>query len=126
MIQGHVIDEVILQERAEHLRIAAVRVDFDEVAEVFNLGAQFKDVRYQRGLPAGEHNSVQKRAAFLEESYLIHHPSVLGESEVGVVAIGTTQVAAVVPENAGGLLWIIQEGKRRNIRRVDDMRHGTG
>lgn len=107
VVQSDVIDEVILKERTENLRIAAVSVDFDEVAEILDLRAKLVDVGQQSGLAAGEHHRVQEVAAFLEESDLVHHAAIVREGEVGVVAVGTAQVTTVVPKDASGLFGII-------------------
>ena len=123
MIKRDIIDEVVLQEWPKHLRIAAVRINFNEIPQVFNLGTQFINMRHQRGLSPGKYNRVQERAPFFEKSYLIRHATMLREGEIGIVAIGATQIATVVPKNTGSLLRIVQEGERRDIRRMNGRWH---
>lgn len=115
MVESDVINEVILDKRAENLGITAVRVDLDKIAHILNLGTKFEDVRYKGGLTAGEHHGIQKATPLLEESYLVDHPAVVRECQVRVVAVGTAKVAAIVPKDARGFLGIIQKGERRDI-----------
>lgn len=116
VVHGDVVDQLGIEQVMEYGGVAAVGVDFDEISESFDACAKLPDIGVEGTFAAGKYHGIQKATALAQEGDHIPDRWVLGECQVGVVAIGTTEVAPIVPEDARSSVWIIQKGQRRDVR----------
>ena len=95
IIHGHIIEEPVRNERAEHLRAASVGVKLRFVAQRAHAADPFRQVALQRRLSAGEHHAIEEPGPLLQKSKNL----CLGKKRrfaqnVPVMAIEATVVAA--------------------------------
>lgn len=125
-VHGDVVDEILVEQSLDHIRIAPVGIKLDEESHILDPSTKIRQISVDGRFSSADHDPVEESDSFFEEleKYFFTYQIILEfcktvrEDEFGIVTEPATEIATRCKYDGCNFAWIIQKGRFFKCRKL--------